>query len=330
MKQLLATILLSFFLLSQAQMPKDAKIYIAGHRGLVGSALMQELVNEGYCNIITRTHYELDLTNQNAVDSFFALEQPEYVFLSAAKVGGIFANMESPAQFIYENLMIEANIIHAAYNHGVKKLLFLGSSCIYPRECPQPIKEEYLLTSALESTNEWYALAKIAGLKMCKAYNVQYGTNFISCMPCNLYGPGDNFHEHNGHVIPALISRMYKAKINNDSQFIVYGSGQVYREFLYIADLAQSCIFLMNNYDGDETINIGTGRDVTIAQLAELIKESLGYQGELIFDKSKPDGTPRKVLDVSKLTSLGRKNEITLEQGLPQAIDWFYKNIVKQ
>jgi len=329
MKLLLIIILAMLSSALNCQMAHDAKIYIAGHRGLAGSAIINELHQQGYTNIITRTSTQLDLCNQAAVNNFFEQEKPEYVFLAAAKVGGIFANMEYPAQFIYENLMIEANVIHSAYVHGVKKLLFLGSSCIYPRECAQPIKEEYLLTSALESTNEWYAIAKIAGLKMCKAYNKQYGTNFISCMPCNLYGPGDNFDEQNGHVIPSLISRMYKAKVKNEPQFVVYGSGMVYREFLFVTDCASSAVFLMNNYNGDDTINIGTGVDVTIAQLAQLIKKHLDYPGELVFDRSKADGTPRKVLDVSKLAELGRKNSIMLDQGLPLAIDWFYKHIVK-
>jgi GDP-L-fucose synthase len=302
--------------LSEAIMEKDAKIYVAGHRGLVGSALIRQLRAEGYNNIITRTRTELDLCNQQAVDDFFEQEKPDYVFLSAAKVGGILANRDYPAEFIYQNLMIECNIIHAAYKYNIKKLLFLGSSCIYPRECPQPMKESYLLTSPLEETNKAYAIAKIAGLIMCDAYNKQYGTKFISCMPTNLYGPEDNYHLQNSHVVPALLRKIIEAKKRGDSTFVVWGTGTVRREFLYVDDLAQAALFLMQHYDGSTTINIGTGIDCTIRELVETIKQVVGYEGEIIFDISKPDGTPQKLLDVTMLKSLGWSALTSLKEGL--------------
>lgn len=302
--------------LSHASMHKEAKIYVAGHNGLVGSALMRVLEADGYHNLITRTRAQLDLCNQQAVNDFFAQEKPEYVFLSAAKVGGIIANRDYPADFIYQNLMIESNVIHASYTHNVKKLLFLGSSCIYPRDCTQPMKESYLLTSPLEETNKAYAIAKIAGLMMCDAYNKQYGTTFIACMPTNLYGPEDNYHLQNSHVVPALLRKVIEAKERNQDTFVVWGTGTPRREFLYVDDLAQAVLFLMNSYDGSEIINIGTGQDCTIAQLVETIKQVVGYEGEIQFDTSKPDGTPRKLLDVTKLTNLGWSARTTLKEGL--------------
>ncbi len=309
-------------------MDKNAKIYLAGHNGLVGSAIMRELARQGFTNIITKGHTELDLRNQQAVDSFFATEQPEYLFLAAAKVGGIIANRDYPAQFIYDNLMIEANVIHAAYKHGVKKLLFLGSSCIYPRMCAQPIKEEYLLTSALEETNKPYAVAKIAGLTMCQAYNRQYGTNFISCMPTNLYGPHDNFNLETSHVLPALVRKFYEAKKQNKPHVVVWGSGTPYREFLYVDDLANAVIFLMEHYHGDEVMNVGTGTDVTIGDLAHTIKQAVGYTGEIVFDRTKPDGTPRKLLDMSKMHSIGWHAATSLQEGIGKTLDWCKQNSV--
>lgn len=307
-------------------MNKDSKIYVAGHRGLVGSAIVRNLQSKGYTNIITRTHKELDLTNQEAVRRFFEEEKPEYVFLAAAKVGGIHANNTYPADFIYENLMIECNVIKAAHDYNVKKLLFLGSSCIYPKMAPQPIKEEYLLSGYLEPTNEAYAIAKIAGLKMCQYFKRQYGDNFISCMPTNLYGPNDNFDLQNSHVLPALIRKFHEAKIENKPYVEVWGTGTPRREFLFVDDMADACVFLMENYDGEETVNIGTGEDITIRELAEIIKEVVGYEGELKFDTSKPDGTPRKLLDVSKLNELGWKYKVELIDGIKKTYEWFLKN----
>lgn len=307
-------------------MRKEAKIYVAGHRGLVGSAILRKLRAEGYSNIITRTHQELDLTNQQAVYQFFEAERPEYVFLAAAKVGGILANSTYPADFIRENLLIQTNVIDAAYRYGVKKLLFLGSSCIYPKFAPQPIKEEYLLTGALEPTNEPYAVAKIAGIKMCQAYNKQYGTNFICVMPTNLYGPGDNFDLETSHVLPALIRKFHEAKVTGAPHVVVWGSGTPRREFLHVDDLADACLFLMNNYDSSEIINIGVGKDLTIAELAQLIKEIVGYKGEIVFDTTKPDGTPRKLLDVSKIFNLGWRPRILLEDGIRSTYEWFVRN----
>lgn len=320
-------LLLNLALFESYAMHKTSKIYVAGHTGLVGSALVRALRACNYTNIITRTSAQLDLRNQQAVNDFFATERPEYVFLAAAKVGGIHANNTLRAEFIYDNIMIEANIIHAAYRYGVQKLLFLGSSCIYPRNCPQPIKEEYLLTGPLELTNEPYALAKIAGLKMCESYNCQYGTNFIACMPTNLYGPYDNFDLVSSHVLPALIARMQQAKINGDKQVVVWGSGTPRREFLFVDDLALALIFLMNHYNGNLPVNIGTGQDVTIAELALLIKDAVGFTGELIFDSSKPDGTPRKLLDVSCINNLGWCAQTTLRDGIAHTVAWYTAHI---
>jgi len=307
-------------------MKKDAKIYVAGHKGLVGSAIVRNLKSKGYTNIIGRTHKELDLTNQEAVRRFFEEQKPEYVFLAAAKVGGIHANNIYPADFIYINLMIESNVIKAAHDFGVKKLLFLGSTCIYPKMAPQPIKEEYLLSGYLEQTNEAYAIAKIAGLEMCKFFKRQYGDNFISCMPTNLYGPNDNFDLNSSHVMPALIRKFHEAKINNAPQVEVWGTGKPLREFLYVDDMADACVFLMENYDGEEHVNIGTGEEVSIAELANLIKEVVGYEGKLVFNTDKPDGTPRKLTDVSKLHSLGWKHTIQLKDGIKLAYEWFKEN----
>ena len=311
-------------------MEKNAKIYVAGHQGLVGSALMRALEAAGYTNILTRTFAELDLRNQAAVTSFFAEQRPDYVILAAARVGGIVANATYPVDFLYDNLMIATNVIHATHTFNVKKLLYLGSSCIYPRECPQPIKEEYLLTGPLEPTNEWYAIAKIAGLKLCQAYNKQYAsqqssTRFIMAMPTNLYGPGDTFHNTNSHVIPALMSRMYKAKTNNEPTVVVWGSGNVRREFLYVDDLAQALLMLMQTYDGPDWINVGTGQDCTIKEVAYAIKQAVGYEGEIVFDASKPDGTPRKVLDVTKIHNLGWHAKISLQDGLDRTMVWYQK-----
>ncbi len=297
-------------------MNKNSKIYVAGHRGLVGSAIVRKLESEGYTNIIYRTSDVLDLTDQKSVEEFFKYEEPEYVFLAAAKVGGIVANREYPADFIYINTMIQNNVIHNAHKFGVKKLLFLGSSCIYPKHCPQPMKEEYLLTGALEPTNEAYAIAKIAGLKMCQYYNKQYGTNFISCMPTNLYGPNDNFDLETSHVMPALIRKFHEANIEKKSYVEVWGTGTPKREFLYVDDMADACVYLMNNYDRDETVNIGTGDEVSIKELAELIKDVVGYDGEIRFDTSKPDGTLRKLQDVSRLSEIGWESKIQFNEAV--------------
>ena len=304
----------------------DSKIYLAGHTGLVGSAIMRKLRSEGYTNIITRTFEELDLTDQRATRGFFEKERPEYVFLAAAKVGGIQANNTYPADFIYINLMIECNVIKAAHEFGVKKLLFLGSSCIYPKMAPQPIKEEYLLSGYLEETNEAYALAKISGLKMCQYFNKQYGTNFISVMPTNLYGPNDNFDLQTSHVLPALIRKFHEAKINNIPYVEIWGTGTPRREFLYVDDLADACLFLMKNYSGNDFFNIGTGEDITIKELAEMISEVVGYKGELKFDTSKPDGTPRKLLDVSRIHKAGWSHKTELLNGLRRTCEWFSKS----
>jgi GDP-L-fucose synthase len=304
----------------------QSKIYIAGHRGMAGSAIKRNLESRGYYNLLTRTRSELDLTNQQAVNNFFETQVPEYVFLAAAKVGGILANSTYPAEFIYENIMIEANVIHAAYTTGVKKLLFLGSSCIYPRLAPQPLKEEYLLTGELEVTNEAYAVAKIAGIRMCKHYNQQYGTNFISVMPTNLYGPNDNYDLETSHVMAALIRKFHEAKVNREPQVIVWGTGTPRREFLHVDDMADACVYLMENYDAPdigEFVNIGLGDDVTIRELAELIGDILGYSGEILYDTTKPDGTPQKLLDVSRLRELGWSARISLRDGIKQAYDWY-------
>ncbi len=305
-----------------AEMRKNGKIYVAGHRGLVGSAIIRKLTADGFTNIVTRSHHELDLRNQAAVNAFFAAEKPDYVFLSAAKVGGIVANRDYPAEFIYDNLMIEANVIHAAYKNGVEKLLFLGSSCIYPRDCPQPIKEDYLLTGPLEPTNAPYALAKISGLSICESYNRQYGTNFIACMPTNLYGPNDNFDLKNSHVLPALLRKMYEAKRDGKKEVVIWGTGTPYREFLHVDDLADAVVFLMNNYNGSQIVNIGTGVDCTIGDVAKAIKDVVGFEGDLVFDTTKPDGTPRKQLDVSRMHNLGWDAKISLKDGLEATFEW--------
>jgi len=297
-------------------MDKNSKIYIAGHLGMVGSAIHRQLLAEGYTNFVLRSIDELDLMNQQAVAIFFQTEKPDYVILAAAKVGGILANNTYRAQFIYENLMIQNNIIHQSYLNGVKKLLFLGSSCIYPKLAPQPLKEEYLLTGLLEETNEPYAIAKIAGIKMCEAYRDQYGCNFISVMPTNLYGPNDNFDLKNSHVLPALIRKMHEAKINNAPFVEIWGTGTPLREFLYVEDMADACIYLLKNYNERQFVNIGCGEDISIKELALLVKKIVGFPGELQFDSSKPDGTPRKLLDVSRLNATGWKPKISLEEGI--------------
>jgi GDP-L-fucose synthase len=301
-----------------------APIYIAGHRGMVGSAIKRNLQSKGYTNFVSRTHRELDLTNQKAVNEFFETEKPEYVFLAAAKVGGILANCTYPAEFLYENLMIETNVIHAAYLHGVKKLLFLGSSCIYPKFAPQPLKEEYLLTGPLEKTNEAYAVAKIAGIRLCKHYNEQYGTNFISVMPTNLYGPNDNFDLETSHVLPALIRKFHESKVNNRSEAVVWGTGSPRREFMHVDDMADACVYLMENYnycDIGEFVNIGVGTDLTIKELAELIKYIVEYKGKIVYDTTKPDGTPQKLLDVTKLHELGWRDKISLREGIREVYE---------
>ncbi|WP_262502986.1 GDP-L-fucose synthase [Pontibacter ramchanderi] len=313
---------------TQLSMEKTSKIYIAGHRGMVGSAIMRQLEANGHTNIITRTSSELDLRNQQAVQDFFESEQPDYVFLAAAKVGGIHANNTFRAEFLYDNLMIEANIIHAAHLAGVKKLMFLGSSCIYPKMAPQPLKEEYLLTGPLEQTNEPYAIAKIAGIKLCESYRDQYGSNFISVMPTNLYGYNDNYDLQNSHVLPALIRKIHEAKDNGAPTVTVWGTGSPKREFLFADDLAAACVYLMENYDGRELVNIGTGEDVSIKELALLIKDVIGYEGELEFDTTKPDGTPRKLMDVSKLHGLGFKHKIELREGIALAYADFKEKYV--
>ncbi len=304
---------------------KESKIYVAGHRGMVGSAILRKLEKEGFSNLLVRTSSELDLRNQLDVSVFFNNEKPDYVFLAAAKVGGIIANNTYRADFLYENLAIQNNVIHYSYLNGVKKLMFLGSSCIYPKLAPQPLKEEYLMTGLLEPSNEPYAIAKIAGIKMCEAYRDQYGCNFISVMPTNLYGYNDNYHPENSHVMPALIRRFHEAKMNNAAEVSIWGSGSPKREFLFADDLADACFFLMQSYDDKELINIGTGQDLTIFELALLIKRIVGFEGNLLFDKSKPDGTPRKLMDVSKLHSLGWKHKISLESGLELAYTDYLK-----
>ncbi|KQR69897.1 GDP-L-fucose synthase [Pedobacter sp. Leaf176] len=304
-------------------MEKNAKIYVAGHRGMVGSAIYRKLQKEGYTNLLTKTSSELDLRNQQAVTDLFAVEKPDYVFLAAAKVGGIVANNTYRADFLYENLAIQNNVIHNAYLTGVKKLMFLGSSCIYPKLAAQPLKEDYLLTGKLEETNEPYAIAKIAGIKMCDAYRDQYGCNFISVMPTNLYGYNDNYHPQNSHVLPALIRKVHEAKVKGEKQVVVWGSGSPMREFLFADDLADACYFLMENYNEPNLINIGVGHDLTIKDLALMIKEVLNYDGELIFDASKPDGTPRKLMDVTKLHNLGWKHKVELPEGIALAYEDF-------
>ena len=307
-------------------MEKNAKIYVAGHRGMVGSAIVRALKHQGYTNIITRTSKELDLRRQIDVEEFFAKEKPDYVFLAAAKVGGILANNEAPADFMYDNMILEMNVIHEAYKNKVKKLMFLGSSCIYPRMASQPMKEDCLLTSELEKTNEAYALAKISGLKYCEYLNRQYSTNFISVMPTNLYGPNDNYHPEHSHVLPALIRRFHEAKENKLSEVVIWGTGTPLREFLYVDDLADACVYLMNTYSGNETVNLGTGKELSIKELAELVKKVVGFKGNITFDITKPDGTPRKLLDVSKLEKLGWKYKTELEDGIKLAYEDFLNN----
>jgi len=307
-------------------MDKTAKIFVAGHRGMVGSAIVRELQIQGYKNIVTKTRLELDLIDQKAVRDFFAQEKPEYVFLSAAKVGGIEANRTQQGAFTYENLQIQNNIIHNSYLNDVKRLVFLGSSCIYPRMAPQPIKEEYLLTGALEPTNYGYAIAKIAGVKMCEAYRDQYGCDFIALMPTNLYGINDNFDLNGSHVLPALLRKFHEAKTEGKPVVEVWGSGTPMREFLYVDDLAKACVFAMNNIKVAGLTNIGTGEDVTISELAKLIKKIIGYNGEIKFDATKPDGTPRKCMDVSKINSLGWRAQISLEEGIAKVYEWYLKN----
>jgi GDP-L-fucose synthase len=306
-------------------MEKNTKIYVAGHRGLVGSSLVRILQREGYRQIITASRHEVDLKNQQSVAEFFDREKPEYVFLAAAKVGGILANSRYPADFIYENLMIESNIIHHSWKNGVKKMVFLGSSCIYPKLARQPIKEEDLLTGPLEPTNDAYAIAKIAGIKMCQAYNKQYGTKFISIMPTNLYGPKDSFDLHNSHVLPALLRKFHEAKMNNANQVTVWGTGRPIREFLYVDDLADACLFLMRNYEENKIVNVGSGIGITISELAEKIKRVVGYKGMIVFDEAMPDGTPVKINDISYLTSLGWRAKISLDDGLNRTYEWFCK-----
>ena len=309
-------------------MEKTANIYVAGHRGLVGSAIVRNLRANGYTNLLLRTSAELDLRDQAATQAFLQAEKPAYMFIAAAKVGGILANSTRPAEFIYDNLIMETNLIHGAHQAGVQKLLFLGSSCIYPKLAPQPLKEEYLLSGPLEPTNEWYAIAKIAGIKLCQAYNAQYGTDYISVMPTNLYGPGDNFDLTSSHVLPALIRKFDEAKRNGDPEVLVWGTGTPRREFLHVDDLAQSCVFLMERYSGSEIVNIGTGEDLPIAELAEMVRDVVGYPGRIVYDASKPDGTPVKRLDVSKLASLGWRAQILLQEGIKSTYDWYVKNLV--
>ena len=304
-------------------MRKLAKIYVAGHRGLVGSAIVRRLTWDGYSNVITQTSRELDLRDQRAVRDFFAREKLEYVFLAAARVGGILANSTYPASFIYDNLAIQTNVIDAAYRYGVKKLLFLGSSCIYPKYAPQPMPENCLLTGSLEPTNEWYAVAKIAGIKMCQAYNQQYGTDFVSVMPTNLYGPNDNFDLESSHVVPALLRKFHEAKVGGEPFVTVWGTGTPRREFLHVDDLADACLYLMRHYHENEPINVGVGKDISIAELARLIGDIVGYEGEIRFDSSKPDGTPRKLLDVSRLNALGWTSAYSLRDGLRQTYEWY-------
>ena len=307
-------------------MKKNAKIYVAGHRGMVGSAIVRELQCQGYTNLIMRTHKELDLTRQADVEAFFSTEKPEYVFLAAAKVGGIVANQSALADFMYDNMILEMNVIHAAWKNGCKKLEFLGSSCIYPRLAPQPMKEDFLLTGALEKTNEAYALAKISGLKYCEFLNKQYGTDFISVMPTNLYGPNDNYHPEHSHVLPALIRRFHEAKVAGKESVTCWGDGSPLREFLYVDDLANLCVFLMNNYSGNETVNAGTGKELTIKALTELVAKVVGYTGRIEWDTSRPNGTPRKLLDVSKATKLGWTYRTELEDGIRLAYNDFLNN----
>ncbi|XP_050204877.1 putative GDP-L-fucose synthase 2 [Mercurialis annua] len=309
---------------------KSAKIFVAGHRGLVGSAIVRKLKSVGFTNLILRTHSELDLTRQSDVESFFATHKPQFVILAAAKVGGIHANNTYPADFIAINLQIQTNVIDSSYRHGVQKLLFLGSSCIYPKLAPQPIPESALLTAPLEPTNEWYAIAKIAGIKMCQAYRIQYNWDAISGMPTNLYGPNDNFHPENSHVLPALMRRFHSAKAERAKEVVVWGTGSPLREFLHVDDLADGVVFLMEKYSGTEHVNIGSGKEVTIKELAEQMKEVVGFEGELVWDSSKPDGTPRKLMDSSKLLGLGWSPKVSLKDGLVDTYKWYLENVINQ
>jgi len=312
----------------QENMDKQSKIYVAGHRGLVGSAIVRKLRELGYENLVCKAHHEVDLMRQEEVEQFFDQERPEYVFLAAAKVGGILANSTYPADFIYNNLVIQTNVIHASYQFNAKKLLFLGSSCIYPKLCPQPMKEEYLLSGYLEPTNEPYAIAKIAGIKMCQYYNRQYDTHFISVMPTNLYGPNDNFDLETSHVLPALIKKFHEAKAKDRKEVEIWGTGKPRREFLHVDDLADACVYLMNHYDESDFINIGTGKDSSIRELAEIVAKVVGFEEKLRFDASKPDGTPQKLLDVSRLKSLGWSPRISLKDGIKQTYEWCLKNSI--
>jgi GDP-L-fucose synthase len=302
------------------------RIYVAGHRGLVGSAIRRQLEAAGYRNLLLRTHAELDLTEQSAVEAFFRSERPDYVFLAAAKVGGILANATYPADFIRENLQIQCNVIDSAWRNGVRKLCFLGSSCIYPRLAPQPIREEYLLTGPLEPTNEWYAIAKIAGIRMCQAYARQHGFPAISLMPANLYGPGDNFSLESSHVLPALLRKCHEAKVEGREEVVIWGTGRPRREFLHVDDLASACLFLMSRYDSEEPINVGTGEDLTIRELAQTVARVVGFEGEFVFDDTRPDGTPRKLLDSSRLRQLGWSPRIPLEEGVAQTYAWYLEH----
>ncbi len=307
-------------------MNKDAKIYVAGHRGLVGAAIVRRLQAAGFQNLVFRTSSELDLREQQSVRDFFAEEKPDHVILAAAKVGGILANDSYPAEFIYDNLMMEANIIHASYQNRVSKLLALGSTCIYPRLAPQPMKEEYLLSGPLEPTNEWYAVAKIAGIKLCQAYQRQYGCKFIAAMPTNLYGPGDNFDLEKSHVLPAMLRKFHEAKLSGEPAVTLWGTGKALREFLHVDDMADACLFLMENYNGEGIVNIGVGEDLSIADLAGIVRDVVGFDGEIVYDTSKPDGTPRKLVDVGKITGLGWRAKIGLREGIAQTYQWFLDN----
>jgi GDP-L-fucose synthase len=308
------------------QQDTDAKVYVAGHRGMVGSAIVRALEAAGFNNIVTRTSAELDLRSQAQVQDFFQAEKPDYVFLAAARVGGILANDTYPADFIYDNLVIETNVIHSAHLAKVRKLLFLGSTCIYPKLAPQPLKEEYLLTGPLEPTNEWYAVAKIAGIKLCQAYRRQHGDDFISAMPTNLYGPGDNFDLEKSHVVPAMLRKMHEAKLNQEQSVTLWGTGTPLREFLHVDDLADALLFLMEHYSGEQHVNVGVGEDLTIRELAETVQKVVGYEGELVFDTSKPDGTPRKLVDTTKINGMGWQAKIGMNDGLQQAYQWFIQH----
>lgn len=313
-----------------SKMDPSARIYVAGHRGLAGGAIVRALKSEGYENLLLRTHAELDLTSQTAVDAFFANEKPDYVFLAAAKVGGIHANNIYPAEFIRNNLAIQTNVIHSSWQHGTRKLAFLGSSCIYPKLAPQPMPESCLLTGPLESTNEWYAIAKIAGIKMCQAYRRQYGFDAISLMPTNLYGPGDNFHLENSHVMPALIRKFHEARLRGDGEVVMWGTGTPRREFLHVDDLGAAAVFLMQNYSGEDFLNVGVGDDITIRELAEIIQRVVGFEGKIVQDLTKPDGTPRKLMAVSRLSALGWRASISLEQGIEETYRWFIQETAQR